>query len=727
MLLAAAVPVRAADDDLACHTAIGTRLDSAAELAASAGDDTIELLAGRFDAQLGPAPTGSASGGVVLKRGDKLAGADSVQFDPVARALMLDGDVRFEDPRTQIQSDSAAFSYDLGHILFRGARFSLTDSNSRGAANEILITQAGELKLDDVSYTTCPPESPDWILLADDIDLDSASGIGTARKIKLKFKNVPILYAPYISFPIADARKTGILTPEIGSTGRSGNEISVPFYWNIAPNYDATITPRVLTARGLQLRTQARYLTEASEGEAIAEYLPDDSLVDDSRSLLSLRHRTWFENGWRNLIDFREVSDSQYFEDLGGSLSAATTTHLNRSVSFDLHTANLSLFGRVQDYQTLDEAILPVDQPYRRLPQLVVNGDWPNRLGPLSLGLDAEVVNFDRDVGVTGWRANVEPRISAPLRLPGIYVEPTVSWDYTRYELDRLDAGARKDPSRSLPIASLDTGLILERAFDNVGDSRRVQTIEPRLLYVYVPFRDQSELPVFDTITPDLNLVQLFRKNRFLGVDRIGDTSQLSAGITSRLVDLSTGRELLTATIGQTVYFNDRRVTLPGQTPDEFERSDYIAELRFLVYDNLNFDIGHQWGAGDAGTTRSEARLQYRPASNRILNMGYRYRRDTLEQGDLSWSWPFARQWNFVGRYNYSFRDKETLEEFYGFEYESCCWGLRLVSRRFISKRDGTRDSSIGLQLVLKGMTAVGTAADKLLERGILGYSDDIR
>jgi len=226
---------------------------------------------------------------------------------------------------------------------------------------------------------------------------------------------------------------------------------------------------------------------------------------------------------------------------------------------------------------------------------------------------------------------------------------------------------------------------------------------------------------------PDLNLVQLFRKNRFLGIDRIGDTDQLSIGITSRILDVSSGRELVAATIGQTRYSSDRQVTLPGGAPANFESSDYIAEIRFFLSEHWNFDLGQQWGSGGSGTTKSEARLQYRPASNKILNIGYRFRRDSLEQGDLSWSWPLGRQWNFVGRYNYSFRDREVLEQFFGLEYESCCWGLRIVSRRHISTRDGTRDSSFGLQLVLKGMTSVGTAADKLLERGILGYSADLR
>jgi LPS-assembly protein len=246
-------------------------------------------------------------------------------------------------------------------------------------------------------------------------------------------------------------------------------------------------------------------------------------------------------------------------------------------------------------------------------------------------------------------------------------------------------------------------------------------------LYVHIPHRDQDALPVFDTIMPDLNLVQLFRKNRFLGVDRIGETDQISIGVTSRVLDVSTGKELVSATIGQTRYLSDQQVTLPGGTPANSESSDYIAEVRFLLYQNLNFDFGHQWGGSNNNTTKSEARLQYRPAGNKILNLAYRYRRNSIEQGDLSWIWPLGNKWNFVGRYNYSFRDEKVLEQFFGLEYESCCWGLRVFARDYISTRDGTSDSSIGLQLVLKGMTSVGTAADKLLERGILGYSADLR
>jgi LPS-assembly protein len=711
-------------DPRACRTSLGEPLaDGPAQYLFNPGNpDTIVFEAGQVEAQLGSRPAATMRGGVLLRKDDKLAGAESARYDPEQQAILLDGDVRYEDPGTQIHSDSAEFAYLSGRIRFEGAKFSLGSSDARGAAAALEINEDGTLILDGVEYTTCPPGSEDWLLTGNSIKLDTGEGVGTAKGIKLQFKGLPVLYAPYISFPIGDARKSGVLTPEIGSAGRSGNEIRVPYYWNIAPNYDATITPRLLTSRGVQLETQFRYLTPSNDGTLLAAYMPNDSIIDESRYQLRFDHRTLFDSGWRNQIALREVSDSQYFEDLGGSLSVSSLTHLNRSIRFDYHTDRFSLLGQVQDYQTIDDAILPVDEPYRRVPQLLARGSWPMRF--LRLGIEGEIVNFDRDVGVTGWRVNASPSIKLPITKPGWFITPAVTLDHTRYQLDNALSGAETDPTRTVPIASLDTGMILERTLNGSG---RIQTIEPRLLYVNVPFRDQNSLPVFDTITPDINLVQLYRENRFLGIDRIGDTEQISIGVTSRVLDVSSGRELMTATIGQTRYFGDREVVLPGASASTSESSDYIAELRFLLWENMNFDFGHQWGTGEDGTTQSEARLQYRPASKKILNLAYRFRRDSLEQGDLSWSWPVSTQWNFVGRYNFSFRDEEVLEQFFGLEYESCCWGLRLVSRRYISTRDGTRDSSFGLQLVLKGMTSVGTAADKLLERGILGYSADLR
>ncbi len=719
------LPHAHAAEPAACQTSLDPlSADSLLPVSSSTSESVIEFEVGNLEAQFGTNPAARMGGGVILRRGDKVAGANSARFDPASRSLLLEGDVRYEDPGTRIRSDFAEFSYDFGRVRFEGAEFSLGANNAHGAAEAIEINEQGRLELDGVSYTTCPPGSNGWSIEAKNIDLDTRQGVGTARGMKLRFQGIPILYAPYLSFPIGDARKSGILTPEIGSTHRSGTEIRVPYYFNIAPNYDATVTPRLLTDRGLQLQTQFRYLTESMNGKANADYLRNDSIFNDSRYFLGLKHRAFFAGGWRNRIDISGVSDSQYFEDLGGSLSVSSITHLDRTINFDYYTDHLSFFAQVQDFQTIDDAIIPVDEPYRRVPQVLIRGLWPQQWLGLQIGLAGEIVNFDRDVGVTGWRLNLVPEVALPISGPGWFVKPAVALDYTRYDLSNTAPGQIDDPDRTVPIASFDFGLILERTMKN---SARIQTIEPRVLYAYVPYREQSELPVFDTIMPDFNLVQLYRTNRFLGVDRIADTDQVSIGVTSRILDVSTGRELVSATIGQARYFSESGVALPGQPIVSTESSDYIAEISFLIKETINFDLGHQWGASGDGTTQSEARFQYRPANNKILNLAYRFRRDSLEQGDISLSWPLGSKWNIVGRYNYSFRDDEALEKFIGFEYASCCWGIRLVARRYISTRDGTQDSSIGLQLVLKGMTSVGTAADKLLERGILGYSTDYR
>ncbi|MFQ6004508.1 MAG: LPS-assembly protein LptD [Woeseia sp.] len=726
LLAALANGVAYSQQNLQCDAAdAGDIIDRSLFDDVDAGDpDGMLFEAGEMEAQLGDEPSAIMTGGVLVKQGARLAGADTASYDPETLALQLSGDVRYEDPRTQIRGTSAEFSYSSGLVRFEGAEFKLSDGGARGAASALEINQEGMLKLDDVEYTTCPPGSNDWLLEARDIDLDTAKGSGTARNVKLRFQGVPIMYAPFLSFPIGDARKSGILTPEFGSAGRSGRAVSVPYYWNIAPNYDATFTPRFLTDRGLQVLSEFRYLTETHDGILRFDYLPDDSLIDSDRQLLNFEHRTQFSSGWRGLVDYREASDSRYFEDLGGSLSVSSITHLNRSVVFEFYGDHLSIFGRFQEYQTIDETILPEDEPYQRLPQIRVAGMWPDRALGLHYKFDGELVYFDRDIGVTGWRFDAAPQVELPIGNPGWFITPNVILEHTRYELDNVPVGQPIDPSRTLPIASLDVGMILERTMRSPRG--RIQTLEPRILYVHIPHREQSELPVFDTIVPDLNLVQLYRKNRYLGVDRIADTDQLSIGITSRILSVSNGKEVVTATIGQALYLSTQGVTLPGQPVTISDSSDYIAELRFPFYEKFNFDLGYQWGTGDNGTTKSEARFQFRPQRNKILNLSYRFRKQSLEQGDISWSWPLAKSWNFVGRYNFSFRDDEPLERFFGLEYENCCWGLRLVTRRYISTRDGTQDSSFGLQLVLKGMTSVGTKADRLLERGILGYSRDV-
>jgi LPS-assembly protein len=346
-------------------------------------------------------------------------------------------------------------------------------------------------------------------------------------------------------------------------------------------------------------------------------------------------------------------------------------------------------------------------------------GRW---LGP-RIGFDAitELVNFDRNVGVTGWRLDSTEELSLRFARSGMYLTPAVAWRQTNYWLDQgtLAPGGDSTLSRGLPIESIDTGMRFER---EAGESGRLQTLEPRMLYVHVPFVEQAQLPVFDTIVPDFNLIQLFRKYQFVGPDRVADTNQLSFGVTTRIIDAS-GSERLTATLGQTRYLEAQHVSLPGTTPNSANASDYVAEMSF-DRQIWNLDLGFQWNSETDSTARAETRFEYRPQDDRLFGFGYRFRRDLLEQGDVSVVWPVTDKWRVIGSYSYSFLEQQSLNQAVGWEYDACCWRFRAVGRRYVG-RTGQQDSSIVFQLELKGLSQKSQRSrrpEELLDRGILGY-----
>jgi LPS-assembly protein len=469
------------------------------------------------------------------------------------------------------------------------------------------------------------------------------------------------------------------------------------------------------------VRSDFRYLLPNSEGEFGFEYLPDDNETDTTRRYVNLRHLSLFgdREQWEVLAGIEEVSDDAYFEDLGSSLAVTSQTHLNRFLDLSFYAPNWSVLTSFQNYQTIDPILTDVERPYERVPQIVFGGRWGGAL--VVLDSSTELVNFDRNVGATGWRLDSTQEVSLRFARSGMFLTPAIALRQTNYWIDDPAPGEDDTLTRSLPIGSLDMGLKLERMMTG-GRRSWVQTLEPRLLYVRVPFEDQSNLPVFDTILPDFNLIQLFRKYQFVGPDRIADTDQLSFGVTTRLIDARNGRERLTATLGQTRYLNPQSVTLPGMQPTESDGSDYVAEVAIGVRDAWALDLGYQWNSETSRTARTETRLEFRPKNDRLFGIGYRYRRGALEQGDVSLVWPVAERWRIIGRYSYSFLDKERLEDFFGWEYEACCWRLRMVNRNYVSRRTGEIDSSISLQLELKGLSQRVTAPDDLLDRGILGY-----
>jgi LPS-assembly protein len=673
------------------------------------------------NARLGVDGNALLSGNVRVTQGDRRLQADDVEYDAKSMSFKVRGSVRYEDPVLRASGSNGGYS-QAGGANFEGAQFELPDRPARGTARQMELTPEGLVRLDAVSFSTCPDEKPDWQIRARRIELDTRDRNGTGRNAAIEFKGVPILYLPYISFPLGNQRKSGFLFPTFGQSTRSGVQFAVPYYWNIAPNYDFTLLPSWYSKRGIDLGGEARYLTPRQRGSVSFNLLPADDAANRDRHRVRLLHRTDLWSEWRFTVDAENVSDASYFEDFGQGPQGTSTAFLERIARLSYRDETWRLRGEVQQFQTIDRELAPDDRPYARVPRLVANGNWLS--GPderIAWALDAEVVNFNRDVGVTGWRLDAAPTVGLDFSGAGYYLRPSAGYRYTQYSLDDTAPGQDDAPRRSLPFAAIDAGLVLERTAGRRAQ-RRV-TLEPRLLYLYTPYRDQSELPVFDTGVPDLNLVQLFGTNRYVGADRVSNANQASVGLTARLFDGGSGARFISATVGQTFYFDPLKVSLPGEPPRGGNQSGLVAELALTAYKDWNLDFGMQWNPQNAAQQRSQVRIQYRPDPERVVNLGYRFQQERLEQAEASAAWPLSKRWNLFTRWTYDLQEQASLERFVGLEYKACCWRVRAVARRFVSSRTGERDTAIYLQLELNGLSSVGSSADAFLEQAIRGYS----
>ena len=672
-------------------------------------------------ATLGVTGDAALSGRVAIRQGGRTLSADEVAYDAKSREFTMNGLLRYRDPVLRIEGRAGRYD-PAGGAAFAETRFEMPEEPARGAADSLELGVDGKVTLSKVWFTTCPESSPDWRIRARQIELDTRTRNGTGRNAAVEFKGVPILYLPYFSFPLGDQRKSGFLFPNVGYSSRGSTEVKLPYYLNLAPNYDLTLEPTVYGQRGVDLGANFRYLTRHHRGDLRLNALQSDGIRDINRSWLRMRHRSELPAGWRFDIDAQSVSDAEYFEDFASGTEGTSTAFLRRNARLSYRDERWYLRAEAEQFQTIDRALASIDRPYARLPRVQASGDWVTS-GPLAMryGFDSELVNFDREVGVQGWRADLAPWVGLDLGSPAYYVRPSAGWRYTHYDLEGAEAATDDRPSRSLPYAALDAGLRLER--DSVEGARTRMTLEPRLLYLWTPYRDQDELPIFDTALPDLDFVQLFRTSRYVGPDRIADANHASLGVTSRIFDRQSGRTLLSATIGQTYRFERSRVRLPSETAINESRSDLVAQLGISAWQNWNVDLGMQWDSTESRQQRSHMRLQYRPDVDRAVNLAYRFQRDRLEQGEFSGAWPLGSRWNAYGRFVYDLKDRSTLDRFAGLEYKSCCWRLRLVGRRFVSSRTGERDTGIYLQLELNGLASVGGSADAFLEEAIRGYS----
>ncbi len=657
-------------------------------------------------------------GNVIAIYQGKTLMADEAIYDQINNTVELNGNILFDSDQVQVRGPGAKLNLNQESGSFPRASYRLKKQHGRGIAEQIEIIDQMHIELDEAYYTTCPPEKEDWRLSGQQVYLDREEGQGTARNATLRFKKVPLFYSPWVTFPIDDRRKSGLLYPEIGTSSNRGAEFALPYYWNIAPNYDYTLTPRLMGKRGLQLGNEFRYLHQKNSGEIGLDYLHEDKSTGDTRWFYSISHRGNPLQGLRTRLFINSASDSNYFQDFSTDLAVNSTTHLERLGELTYTTRHWNALARVQNFQTIDPTILPENRPYQRLPQFRLDGRYADGPAGLDIGLNSEWVHFYRDEGVTGKRLDLDPYVSFPVRRLGYFFDPKLSYRLTRYDLEETGGLNPSQIDRALPTLSLDGGLFFDRSASN---SVR-QTLEPRVFYLYTPEDNQDDIPLFDTGEPTFSFGQLFRRNRFTGADRVGDANQLSLAVTSRLLKKQSGNELLRGSIGQIIYFQDRMVTLDGSEPRTKNRSDLAAELASNPLPEWRGQVSMLWDPFESQIRRGSADLRYHRNPKHVLNFGYRYNRDDYNQTDVSFAWRLNPQWQGLGRWAYSLQDNEDVATMLGLEYENCCWKTRIVARRFVTATPGDYNSGVFIQLVLKGLGGVGNEPNALLEQTIPGY-----
>lgn len=759
------------------------------------------------------------AGDVLLRQGSIQVEADEASLHQLENRGELTGNVRFRDRDALLVGDRAEIFLDSGEAKVENAEYVVHSGKVRGSAQYAKREETAIIRLKDGTYTSCEPGENSWHLQGNNVTLNPATGFGSATNVTLRVKDVPVFYTPYIHFPIDDRRQSGFLAPSIGSSSDTGLSLQTPYYFNLAPNFDATLYPHLMTDRGLLMEGEFRYLTRSSEGQFGAAYLDDSnddrelqSEYEDQRWMYSWQNRTGLDSRWLAEVDYTDLSDPYYFQDLDTNLGIDQPDHLDQRGTLtyrgNSYTARLNMHA-------YERATVADITPYERLPQLSLDGRLPFQPGGLNFAYKTEFVSFQRslrsgnfineDGGEETWydenlkglsraegeRAHVEPGVSLPMDWSWGFIKPSLKFLYTYYNLDIdqrgenslfLEQQFEKTQDRQVPIFSVDSGLYFDRDTQWFGDSYR-QTLEPRLFYLYVPEKDQTDIPIFDTGESAFSYSSLWRENRFSGKDRIGDANQVSLGVTSRWVEPN-GFERQRFSIGQALYFEDRKVTMPDSYNGQADRtplnqradytsgvSPYALEYMYRYNRDWRFTSTYNWDPDTHRTRSGSAMWHYQPADNpgKIVNLGYRYRNDTMRfdqatgewryggdygnellangdpnpnyikdyykinQHDFSVIWPVVPQWSVIARWQHDYSRSRTLEAFGGFEYDSCCWKLRLINRYWIDydetslnpDRNDEPDNGIFLQIVLKGLGGVvGNATETFLDEGIQGYRE---
>jgi LPS-assembly protein len=682
------------------------------------------LFADRID-YLVPSDEAEATGNVRLRMGeDQMSG-------PRLRLRLNDTTGIFESP-----------TFQLGERQFSPVAM---PAAGRGDAAALRFDGEDRYRITDGRFTTCKPGQDDWFVNARELDIDMQRQVGTARGASLSFLGVTTPTVPWFDFSMNNQRKTGFLPPYMGF-GKNGFQFATPFYWNIAPEYDATITPRYLSQRGLQMLGDFRYLQPTYNGILRGEVLPNDRETDTTRWAYTVLHNyVNSPSGWSGLVNWQRASDDNYFRDLSTRLSVATQLYLPGEAYLNYSSARggaWNVMGRVQSWQTLQDPQNPVQVPYNRLPQFIGNY-YRADIGPLDANAYGEWVAFDinesnlpasQGIVPTGRRGIAYPSLSLPLVRPGWFITPKVGYHFTQYSLSNLtDPNQPTSVTRTLPIASVNSGLFFERDTRAFGRDF-IQTLEPRAYYLYVPYRNQSNIPLFDTAIADFNYAQIFSENYYSGPDRISDANQLTLAVTSRMILPSNGQEILRGIFGQQYFFQNQQVALNSTTPTrEGINSPFILGLYGRVAENWTTSMTVQYAfsnnATEDGLQRANLGVRYSPEIAKIINAGYRYTApgiggtsQEIRQVDVSGQWPMGGGFYAVGRYNYDLFGGQATEVLAGVEYNAGCWIVRAVAQNFVTSSN-TRTNLFFIQLEFNGFSRLGSNPLEALRRNIPGYT----
>jgi LPS-assembly protein len=665
-----------------------------------------------------------AIGKAELANGEQFISADRMKYNETTEDAEAEGAVRVEQRGDILEGSRLKFNLASKTGELTQPSYRLKDASSRGHADMLRFEGEHRYGLQNATYTTCPAGDDSWLMQVADMKIDDSKKTGTARGVKLTFKDVPILYTPWMNFSYSGERKTGLLAPTYGTNVKTGLELTVPFYWNIAPNYDATISARMMSKRGVALNNEFRYLTNLSSGTVLLDVLPRDLATGHSRWRTSFWHNQNLTNGWWSRLDYNRVSDDAYFRDLGNNLNLTSRTNLLQQAQVGYsrnlgEEGTLNVIGMAQQFQTIQDPLATIVSPYKRLPQVTVTANKPDILG-MDFNFFGSGTNFSHPNLVSGQRVVLFPSVSYPMRTSFGYVIPKIGIHHTRYYLDDLGTTPGANLTRTLPLFSVDSGIEFDRSVSLLGE-QFTQTLEPRLFYVYVPFRDQNNLPNFDSAKTDFSFAQMLTENRFSGSDRINDANQVTFALTSRLIEPGSGKERLRLAVGQQLSLIDRRITLDAPNTIA-RRPDFIAAVSGFLTPTISTDSSMQFDQRAFSTEVVRSGLSYRPQPGRVINFGYRFTRDVLHQVDASSQWRWTEKWQTVARINYSLQDHRILEGLAGLEYNACCWSLRFVLQHLTTATQKTTTAAF-LQLELNGLMQIGSNPLQVLQRSIPGYT----